>query len=320
MFRTDINHWLQTFDSHALIKFMQYVSFMGTIYMLMLTVLILIAGINFRKGFLILNILGWSALLMLGVKNYFDYPRPIAVDASLESYEMDKTKVDYRDLQPVGFFEGFSDTLLVKTRASNIARYGFPSGHVMIITAIWIGMALLFNNKRLWLVSVSMVILTIFSRLYLGMHYLGDVLGGLAMGLFLAFSFNWLYKRLALKEKLEFIPQHYLFFLVPVVLVFFSYLIPGSQAGALLGLNIALVLIIKLFNEPVLEESLSKRLMNVLLLVIFYFASYFLMRRLPIAKVGIYSMLAFATVNFIAVFVSFYIGYRLNFYQLKNNG
>ena len=68
MFRTDFNHLLQTFDSPILYKFMLYVSFLGSTYMILLAVLVLIGGINFRKGFLLLNLLGWGVLVMLAGK------------------------------------------------------------------------------------------------------------------------------------------------------------------------------------------------------------------------------------------------------------
>ena len=107
MFRTDLNHLLQAFDSPILYKFMLYLSFLGTTYMVMLAVLILVGGINFRRGFLVLNILGWGVLVMLASKNYADYPRPIAVDATLESFSKEKTQVDLRELQPAEFFGRF---------------------------------------------------------------------------------------------------------------------------------------------------------------------------------------------------------------------
>jgi membrane-associated phospholipid phosphatase len=198
MFRTDFNHLLQSIDSYVFYKFMEYVSFMGTLYILVLTILVLVAGVNFRKGFLILNILGWAALLMLFSKSYFDYPRPIAVDPSLNSFNLTKTQVDYSDMQQQGFFDDFSDDLLVKIRQSDVGRQGFPSGHVMLITVVWIGMALFFNKRWLWVLSVLLVALTIISRMYLGVHYLGDVIGGLLLGVLTVLIFSILFKKLNL--------------------------------------------------------------------------------------------------------------------------
>jgi membrane-associated phospholipid phosphatase len=294
---------------------MLYVSFLGTVYMISLAVLILIGGINFRKGYLLLNLLGWSVLVMLAGKNYADYPRPIAVDISLESFREEKTQEDLSALQPSRFFEIFSPELLAKTRASDIGRYGFPSGHVIMITVIWIGMALLFRKRWLWALSILMVLLTAISRMYLGMHYLGDVVGGLIIGLLLSLGFNILFDELKLDNGISLMPKHLLFFLAPVILLLFYSFIPGFQGGMFIGFNLALLVIIKVWGEPELADSLAKRVLNVLLFVSIYFTAYFLLKQLPLSKNGFFSIAVFAVVNFMAVMLFFLIGKKIRLYQ-----
>jgi membrane-associated phospholipid phosphatase len=294
---------------------MLYVSFLGTVYMISLAVLILIGGINFRKGYLLLNLLGWSVLVMLAGKNYADYPRPIAVDISLESFREEKTQEDLSALQPSRFFEIFSPELLAKTRASDIGRYGFPSGHVMMITVIWIGMALLFRKRWLWALSILMILLTALSRMYLGMHYLGDVVGGLIIGLLLSLGFNILFDELKLDNGISLMPKHLLFFLAPVILLLFYRFIPGFQGGMFIGFNLALLVIIKVWGEPELADSLAKRVLNVLLFVSIYFTAYFLLKQLPLSKNGFLSIAVFAVVNFMAVMLFFLIGKKIRLYQ-----
>jgi membrane-associated phospholipid phosphatase len=287
--------------------------------MIILAVLILIGGINFRKGFLLLNILGWGVLVMLSTKNYADYPRPIAVDASLESFGEEKTQADYSALQPKGFFERFSPQLLAKTRASDIGRLGFPSGHVITMTVIWIGLALLFRKRWLWVLSILVVLLTAISRMYLGMHYLGDVVGGLMIGLLLSLGFNILFDELRLDTGIKLNAKHLVFFLAPVMLLLLYNIVPGFQAGTLIGFNLALLVIIKIWGEPELMTSLGKRVTNVFLFVILYFAAYFLTKQLPLDKTGLVSIIAFTVVNIVVVFSFFYIGKRLNLYRSINN-
>jgi undecaprenyl-diphosphatase len=74
----------------------------------------------------------------------------------------------------------------------HLDTYSFPSGHAMISTAAYGALAYL-AWSRLWspkakaaLVAgtVGFVALVCFSRLYLGVHYLSDVLGGVAVGAF----------------------------------------------------------------------------------------------------------------------------------------
>ncbi len=317
MFRTDLNHLLQAFDWPILYKFLLYVSFLGTTYLVLLAVLIVIGGINFRKGFLLINILGWSVLVMLVSKDYADYPRPIAVDANLASFGEANTQVDLTELQPTEFFERFSPVLLAKTRASDIGRYGFPSGHVIIITAIWIGLALLFRKRWLWVLSILIVLLTAISRMYLGMHYLGDVIGGLIIGLILSLGFNILFDELRLDDGIKLIPKHLAFFLTPVILMLFYNTVPGFQAGTLIGFNLTLLIIIKVWGEPELLPSVGKRITNILLFVIIYFAAYFLTKQLPLAKSGLVSIAAYTIINFSVVMVFFLIGKRMSFYHSR---
>jgi undecaprenyl-diphosphatase len=70
--------------------------------------------------------------------------------------------------------------------------YSFPSGHTMASTICYLMLAFLIwmhprvgpTARRLaWIVCGSIVLTVGFSRLYLGVHYPSDVLGGLAAGL-----------------------------------------------------------------------------------------------------------------------------------------
>ena len=317
MFRTDLNHFLQSFDSHLLYKFMEAVSFMGTLYMLLLTVLVLIAAINFKKGFLVLNILGWSVLVVIAAKQYIDFPRPIAVDTTLESFDKEKTLTDFTHLQPSSFFELFSEDILLKTRASDIGRQGFPSGHVAIITAVWLGMAFMFRKPWLCAISVSMVLLTILSRLYLGVHYLGDVIGGLALGLIFAFGFNALYKWLKLSERLILNTKQTLFLLMPLLLLFLNKIVPSFPVGALIGFNLGLFFIIKRWGELKLSATLGNKVANTLLFVLLYFSMYFLTKQLHLSKTGLEPLVIFSIAHFAILITSVAISKKIGFIKLE---
>ncbi len=72
-----------------------------------------------------------------------------------------------------------------------ITNYSFPSGHTMMATAFYGTLCLLCMTMiRSWplrvvavVVSATMVLLVGFSRIYLGVHYLSDVLAAIAEGL-----------------------------------------------------------------------------------------------------------------------------------------
>lgn len=60
---------------------------------------------------------------------------------------------------------------------------GFPSGHAQGSTTLWGGLALSFRRSWFTLVCLAFIFLISLSRLYLGAHFPGDVLGGLLLGL-----------------------------------------------------------------------------------------------------------------------------------------
>ncbi|HEY4699609.1 MAG TPA: phosphatase PAP2 family protein [Nitrososphaerales archaeon] len=85
--------------------------------------------------------------------------------------------------------------------------YSFPSGHTMIVTscsAVVIG--LFRDSLRRKIISIGLVTeaaLVSFSRIYVGVHYPLDVLGGVLLGLGIAFIFIGSRKRIEiiLQEK-----------------------------------------------------------------------------------------------------------------------
>ena len=60
--------------------------------------------------------------------------------------------------------------------------FGFPSGHVATTTAFLLGLAWLFRWRWAWVATIVWIPLMALSRIYLGRHFVGDVLGGVAVG------------------------------------------------------------------------------------------------------------------------------------------
>ena len=103
-------------------------------------------------------LLGFSWLLNLTLKDLFALPRPFQTDPAAAS-----------------------------EAARTTARGpGFPSGHTQATSTFWFFLA--FHHRRRWLygVAVVAVVLVGLSRVWLGVHYPLDILGGLAVGLVLA--------------------------------------------------------------------------------------------------------------------------------------
>jgi hypothetical protein len=61
--------------------------------------------------------------------------------------------------------------------------FGFPSGHAQVATAMWLWLAYEIKRPWAWAVAIFIVAGVGFSRLYLGVHDVEDVVGGTLLGL-----------------------------------------------------------------------------------------------------------------------------------------
>ena len=86
-----------------------------------------------------------------------------------------------------------SDEVYTAGQASGSAT---PSAHTMSAAAVWFFLALsMWRTSSWWLAAAAIPAVVGFSRVYLGMHYPGDVVLGAALGAAIAFALhvglNW---------------------------------------------------------------------------------------------------------------------------------
>ena len=89
--------------------------------------------------------------------------------------------------------------------------YSFPSGHSMINASIYTILILLMlsnaNKKgKKIIISISLVILFVLigiSRIYLGVHYLGDVIAGWILGVLVAFIVYLVFRKIKILKNNE---------------------------------------------------------------------------------------------------------------------
>ncbi len=96
---------------------------------------------------------------------------------------------------------------LLKDQVHTVGNYilnhrSFPSGHSTTIAAIFTMLAY-FRRKFKFEILLYAILcpLIAFTRIYLGVHFLGDVVAGIALGFICAILLLWLIKPFALKSK-----------------------------------------------------------------------------------------------------------------------
>lgn len=88
-------------------------------------------------------------------------------------------------------------------------QYGFVSGHATNSFAIATFVTLLTRKTIPWMKwpFIIWAVLISYSRIYVGVHYPGDIFGGMILGTFLAFpvylSYKWIEKKYSLSPEAE---------------------------------------------------------------------------------------------------------------------
>ena len=195
MFQTDLNHFLQSFDTPVLTGIMQFITNLGYAGFFILFLAIITFAVDFKKGFIMLQLLLWTAVITDFFKNYFAFPRPFHIDPTLKLLDgqlPDNAAIAEKYMGATRFFSSLPQETIEHFRNSKEIAYALPSGHTSIAAAIWGAMMLLFSQKWVKILSLSLIILVPLSRMYLGVHFLGDVLGGYIIG-FVVLAFFYLF-------------------------------------------------------------------------------------------------------------------------------
>jgi len=116
---------------------------------------------------------------------------------------------------------------------------GFPSGHAQAATTIWVALGWRVRRSWLWAVAIVVVALLSLSRVYLGLHFPHDVLGGVVFGVVAVAIFVRVEPALSARlAALPFGAQVALAIVVPLVLLIVyvdRYSVAGT--GVLAGLS-----------------------------------------------------------------------------------
>lgn len=142
--------WLQQF-SPALDSVFVAFTLLGEEGFFMLLLPLLYWSVDRKTGMRLTLVFLVSAYLNAAAKAYFDLPRPFAWDPRI------------RRLYPAG-------------------GAGFPSGHAQGAVVVWGYLAWAARKPWAWLPAVALMFFIALSRVYLGVHFPLDILGGYALG------------------------------------------------------------------------------------------------------------------------------------------
>ena len=253
MFQTGIHIALQSLASDWLTWLMLQVTALGYNRIVVVMVVAILFGVSLRKGFLLFQIIFWTAVLSEMTKNFLGMPRPFFADSRVACLEPGWDAAGaFRAMGGKGFLSLPPQPVIDAFRLKGLS-FGFPSGHVSGAFAVWGGLAVVFRKRTLAWLAPFMVAQIAFTRLYLGVHFLADIIGGAVLGGLVLFGAWRLWRDDRRREELfAFLSGAlafslpwilYLFFLfgLPLLLAAFS-LVSMTFAGLYIGLNAAYIL------------------------------------------------------------------------------
>jgi membrane-associated phospholipid phosphatase len=183
MFQTEPILFLQTFASDGLTALMAGITWFGYAPAYAAILGAILFGVHFQKGFSLLQIVLWTAILNDSAKEFFALPRPFHVDSHVRLLgQSGGNTTNLESMGASGFWSRLDTEIVDRVRSRPATAWGFPSGHAAVFSSLWGGLAFLFESVLVRIMVFPMILAMAISRMYLGRHFLADVAGGVALG------------------------------------------------------------------------------------------------------------------------------------------
>ncbi len=223
-------HFLQQFQSEALTLFFRFFTFFGDEAFYVLILPVLYWAWHRDKSTRLFFVVMLSLLLNVWLKALFQIPRPPDAVALISA-----------------------------------TGYAFPSGHAQGSATLWIMLALLIRKSWMSVLAAVMIFFIALSRIYLGVHYPSDILGGWAFAIVVIAAYQKFHPLITayIEEQTEMRK----FLHVGSFLLLLSLAFPGDEAltltGALFGFYAG-----HLLFRPRIPEQVTRFLQGILIVLI----------------------------------------------------
>ncbi len=174
----------------------------------------------------------------------------------------------------------------------------FPSGHTEYATVFWGYFSWLIRRPLIWLLSGVMIILTGVSRLYLGLHWPGDIVGGFLLGVLLLGLCIWMtdsWRRTSVHHVSDLIRVGAV--IVPVLaFIVVPTKVMAVSAGAGLGVNLGYLWLLPRFTGdfPIradLKTQILKSIIGIVGILVIRLGLKQILPDLPVADFGRYAVI-----------------------------
>lgn len=270
LFSENINIYLQSLGNHIVDNLFLAITNLGSGPAFVFLASIILWCFNKKTGIRVMYAILFSAFSVIFIKNLFGMPRP--------------------------------PEYLHKIKESG---FGFPSGHAQVSSSFWGYLGCKIRDAWIIFIGAATVLSVSLSRVYLGVHYVGDVIGGIFIGLMLALVF--FKTESIIVDKLKEIDQFSKYFvavIVPAILIAVAYmqielLKEQIERGLLMaGIGVGYLLEnehIRLEDTKNNKQRIKRAIVGILLMAIVYLISNLLIVTNPNFIFFRYAALGFAS-------------------------
>ena len=328
MFQTELIHFFQSFESDLLNVFFGIINSVGYDFFFIPFLLFIMFGISFRKGFYLLHVSLLTGFVTIFLKEYFALPRPYDIDLNVKLINSDfENPSKFDGMGARHFLGGLPNNVVTYFRNIKDYSHGLPSGHVSLTTALFGSISQLFQPLWVKTLAITLVVLMPITRMYLGLHFLLDVLGGLFIGVFFMLLFYYfVYKSDSIKDffsrkKVAYSPLRFktsvlltYFLVVPVI---FYWILPQkyfSFHGNLLGINVGFILL-TIKGIPLDGGTFSQKISRILIALVLFFGTDLLLKNLGFDDIPLLKFIRSVVVSFTMIYGTTELAVKLQLYK-----